>query len=93
MTDEPPVNLELKRLEKIDKATEITPHQLVRLILSHIESGEIKPMRCTFIFEEDNGDRTTNLESYRAGVDKPGELALLELRKWALIRRWMQTQS
>lgn len=92
MTDKP-IDLEIRRIEKIETAAEITPHQLVKLILAHMESGEIKPVRCVFVFEEDIGNGSTNLESYRAGVDRPGELALLELRKWALIRRWMQAAT
>lgn len=81
------------RLDRIESATDISPADLLRLVLDDIERGELDPDGVLVLICERPPDTNWSATTYRAGLTRDGELVQLELAKERLLRRWVQSEQ
>ena len=75
--------------DSTNMALHANPTGCLRAVLGDIEAGLFAPSHCMILLYSTNPDGTRKMHSYRAQLDRPEEIAMLELFKSMKILEWL----
>lgn len=87
MTEVVELNLSKGRVLRAKDNADVPPLDLLRYIVSEIESGEIRPSSAFVVVTEDTEDRLFH-HRFFSNLDSYGTLAILELAKKRVLEEW-----
>lgn len=83
-----------RRLSRIEKSVDITPVELLRMVIDDIERGEIDPDGLVVVYcKRPGGDEPWTCGTYRANLLRDQELVQLELAKLRCLRSWLGSDA
>lgn len=78
-----------KRIQRIERAVDITPLELLRMVIDDIERGETKCDGLMVVWCRRPKDEDWAAGTYRAGLSRDQELVQLRLAEERLLRVWL----
>lgn len=86
------IDLSIEKARRAESNFEITPKQLLRMVLDDLEKGVEKADGMMIILLK-KGDGDWERSTYRSCLNRMEELAVLELSKDSLLERWARQKD
>lgn len=84
-----PTDLKLERLKRVENNADVSPRDLMTLVIDAMEEGfDGAPSRAIVIIETKRADGTYGIETFRAGCSRYEEIALTALHHTTQIEKW-----
>lgn len=83
-------DIERMRLKKIVSNTAMRPIELLKMIIDHIERGELKCDGLVVLTADRPDGRAWTYDTYRCGMTRDQELVTIVMAQERTIRNWLE---
>lgn len=73
-----------------NKNEDVTPEELLRMVLEDVRNPKNKPLRVIVILIGDEGEGRESLDVYRCQTNRPEQLGYLSMAHHQAMHKWVQ---